>query len=147
MIKDVKYLPVRFKKLHPDAVAPIYGTEFSAGADLTAVSDPIIGEGYIEYKTGLAVEIPVGYVGLIFPRSSISKKSMILANGVGVIDADYRGEISFRFKKMKTLGDEYAKGDRIGQMIIVPFPVVQYEEVDELSETVRGVGGYGSTGK
>ena len=145
-MKIEKVLYVNFKKLHPDAVIPTYGTEFSAGADLTAVSDPIIGEGYIEYKTGLAVEIPEGYVGLIFPRSSISKKSMILANGVGVIDSDYRGEISFRFKKMKTLGDEYAKGDRIGQMIIVPYPQIHFIEAEELSDTVRGEGGYGSTG-
>lgn len=138
---------VRFKKLHPDAVMPIYGTDYSAGADLTAVSDGIIGAGYIEYKTGLAVEIPEGYVGLLFPRSSVSKTNLVMANSVGVIDADYRGEISVRFKLQRTMGDGYKKGDRVCQMIIVPFPKIEYEEADELSDTVRGSGGYGSTGK
>lgn len=139
---------VKVKRLSPDAVLPKYAKANDAGQDLTAISK-VETQKYIEYGTGLALEIPRGYVGLIYPRSSLSNYDMVLANHVGVIDADYRGEIKFRFKK--TNEGAYAKyyevGDRIGQLIVVPFPVVQWEEVSELEETERGSGGYGSSGK
>ena len=140
---------VKIKKLSPVAVVPSYAQMGDAGLDLTAVtvSD---NANYIEYGTGLAVQIPEGYVGLVFARSSISKTSLILANGVGVIDSGYRGEIKLRFKKCDTSQGEtpntFTVGERIGQLIIIPYPSIELEEVEELSETVRGVGGYGSTG-
>ena len=138
-------LTVKFKKLNENAKMPFRGTTGSAGYDLTATA---IGLGpvpdTIVYGTGLAVEIPTGYVGLIFPRSSVYKTGMILTNCVGVIDSDYRGEIKAVFR----IGDNpYGIGERIMQMIIMPVPEVEYIEVDNLSETDRGTGGYGSTGK
>lgn len=139
---------VKFKKLHPDAVIPTRGTDSSAGLDITAIY-VIQTPEYIEYKTGLAFEIPEGHVGLIFPRSSISKKSLSLANAVGVIDSDYRGEISFRFKVTSanaTDANLYQIGDRIGQLVIMPYPKVELQEVQKLNTTERGSGGFGSTG-
>jgi dUTP pyrophosphatase len=123
--------------------------------------------GNICYGTGLAFEIPEGYVGLIFPRSSICKEQLLLSNAVGVIDSGYRGEVSFKFKPSMALdnrqcvktdaekfwsiavrqNDIYKVGDRIGQIIIIPYPSIEFEEVEELSETERGEGGYGSSGK
>ena len=152
---------VKIKKLHEDAVIPSYAKDGDAGMDMTAISDPEVVAVdneycYVNYKTGIAVEIPEGYVGLIFPRSSISKKSLSLANSVGVIDSGYRGEISFRFKyditshnptKPEKNEAVYQKGDRIGQLMIIPYPKVQFEEVEELSNSSRGEGGFGSTGK
>lgn len=151
-------MKVRIKRLHENATIPSYGTEHAAGMDMTAVSKEVVTERgfqYIEYKTGIAIEIPEGHVGLIYPRSSISKTKLSLANSVGVIDADYRGEISFRFQSDSDLthheywpqGAVYNVGDRIGQLIIIPYPKVEFEEVSELTETERGTGGYGSTGK
>lgn len=153
---------LKFKKLHPDAVLPSYAKPGDAGLDITAVSDgvqkvqhPENCFAYIEFKTGLAVEIPPGYVGLIFPRSSISKTVLSLANAVGVIDSGYRGEICFRFKidpaimvdpGVKSVAT-YKKGDRIGQLIVVPFPTVSPEWADELGDTERGDGGFGSSGQ
>lgn len=143
---------VKFKKLNSAAITPTRGTEFSAGLDLTAISKDKVyhkNHGYLEYisySTGLAVEIPEGFVGLIFPRSSISKYNLSLSNAVGVIDADYRGEISFRFKALGSASiGEYDIGDRIGQLLIVPNPTIDLVEVDELNETTRGDNGYGST--
>src|ERR1700676_3953221 len=122
-------MKVKFKKLHEDAILPSYAKAGDAGLDMTTIADGLVslsadgdpGWYYIEYKTGLAVEIPEGFVGLIFPRSSISKSSLILANSVGVCDSGYRGEICFRFKIDSGLaagGDvaKYKKGDRIGQL-------------------------------
>lgn len=138
---------IKFKKLHPDAVIPSKGTEFSAGLDITAISKEY-GKGYISYGTGLAMSIPKGYMGLIFPRSSISNKNLTLSNSVGIIDSDYVGEISFRFKVIGSEGEgSYEIGDRIGQLVIVPFYKVEFEEVTELPKTDRGSGGYGSTDK
>lgn len=154
---------VKFKKLSEDAVAPKIMKTGDAGADLTATSMTET-DMYIEYGTGLAVEIPQGYVGLIYPRSSLSNYDLILSNHVGVIDSNYRGEIKFRFKRtkkpsmayrvpdMENLIDSnncqiYKVGDRIGQLIIMPYPTVTFEEVEELSETNRGDQGYGSSGK
>lgn len=148
---------LKYKLLHKDAVAPEKGTEGSAGFDLTAVSHQWNDKySFWEYKTGLAIEIPKGYVGYIFPRSSISKKTLSLCNSVGVIDSDYRGEISFRFKETFTPTevtdghlndpDNYEELDRIGQLIIMPIPSIEFEEVEELTDTERGKNGYGHTG-
>lgn len=141
-------MQIKFKKLVPTAVEPKQGTPGSAGFDLTAVKKWEDPEHFdlVHYGTGLAVEIPEGYAGFIFPRSSCYKKAMSLTNCVGVIDSDYRGEIRAVFQRSLVI-PEYEAGERIMQMIILPIPEVEYVEVDELSETVRGTGGYGSTGK
>lgn len=145
-------LPLKLKKLNDKAVIPSYADPGSAGMDLTAISEKAIFEGsvsYIEYGTGIAVEIPEGFVGLIFPRSSISSStSLVLSNSVGVIDSSYRGEIKFRFKSlMHAGGKKYNVGDRIGQLVVIPYPQVDIEVVEELTDTSRGTGSYGSTGK
>lgn len=141
-------MKVKIKKIHENAVIPKYAKPGDAGLDLVATSRVISG-GYIEYGTGLAFEIPEGHVGLLFPRSSIYKKDFSLCNSVGVIDSGFRGEVTFKFKnyytnyKIRT----YDVGDRIGQIIIIPYPQIEFEEVEELSDTERGTGGFGSTGK
>ncbi len=143
---------VNFQKLHPDARIPKYSKFGDAGLDLTAISHKLIYLDDIEfdeYGTGLAIEIPEGYVGLIFPRSSISTVNQFLTNSVGVIDSNYRGEIRFRFKRadMKLESYKYSVGDRVGQLIIIPYPQVKLIEVSELTSTNRGTDGFGSTGK
>ena len=140
-------LKVQIKKLRADATIPSYAKEGDAGMDLTATTIESIddqNDGLLKYGTGIAVKIPEGYVGLIFPRSSIYKKEQFLTNSVGVIDSGYTGEIS-----MILAGNfEYYKvGERIGQLIIMPYPQIEFEEVEELPITERGSGGYGSTGK
>lgn len=145
--KGKSHIQVYFRKLHPSAVPPKRGTSGSAGYDLTATSvteDPS-GLPVLIFGTGLAVEIPRGFAGFIFPRSSCYKYGMDLTNCVGVIDSDYRGEIKAVF--MDHYGQGYKIGDRIAQMIILPVPEVEYVETDRLTETLRGTGGYGSTGK
>ena len=147
-------LKLKIKKLHEDAIIPSYAKDGDACFDLTAVT-AFRDDKFIQYNTGLAFEIPKGHVGLIFPRSSVTKKDMILKNSVGVIDSGYRGEVSFRFHAFKNevLGmsipsdNVYTAGERVGQMMILPIPTVEFEEVDELSDSDRGEGGYGSTGK
>lgn len=139
-------LKIKFKKMNPNAVMPKQGTIGAAGFDLTAVSIEK-NETMLKYDTGIAVEIPPGYVGLVFPRSSVCKTGLSLANSVGVIDSDFRGSISLVFYKNTQCIVPYWPGDRIGQLVIVPIPEVEYVEVEELSETERGEGGYGSTGK
>lgn len=136
---------IRFKKLHPDAKEPYQATPGSAGFDLTAVTKIIDEKMLFHYGTGIAVEIPAGHVGLVFPRSSIYKEQMTLTNCVGVIDSDYRGEIKAVFSG-KGMGG-YKTGDRIAQLVIVPIPAVKFVEAEELTETQRGTGGYGSTGR
>lgn len=143
---DIK---VKIKKLHENAVIPSYSKPGDAGLDLVATS---LEDGFdnITYGCGLAVEIPEGYVGLLFPRSSNCKKSLLLTNGVGLIDSGYRGEIKAVFRKPRSYVEDrykYAIGERFAQLVIMPYPKVEFEEVDELSETERGEGGYGSTGK
>jgi dUTP pyrophosphatase len=139
-------MKVKFKKLTGNAVAPLRGTVGSAGFDLTATSKQRIDLYHTKFGTGLAVEIPKGYVGLVFPRSSCYKQGMLLSNCVGVIDSDYRGEITAVF-----IGVDneicYNVGDRICQLIIMPYPAIEFVEAEELTETERGAGGYGSTGK
>lgn len=140
-------MKVKIKKTHPDAVIPKYAKNGDAGLDLTAVTKEE-NDLYIEYNTHLAFEIPEGYVGLVFPRSSISKYHLNLANSVGVVDSGYRGSVTARFKKTldNVHASSYTVGDKICQLIIMPYPQVEFEEVDELSSTERGAGGYGSTG-
>jgi dUTP pyrophosphatase len=164
-------MKVRVKKLHPNATIPTRALSGDAGLDLTATSYEEKNGRHV-YGTGLAIEIPEGFVGLIFPRSSICKQDLRLSNCVGVIDAGYRGEIKFFFEGdgMTPRGSEditraywdastdeevyksgpapllYKVGDRIGQMIIMPFPKVELEEAKELSDTTRGQGGFGSSG-
>ena len=136
-------LKLKIKKIHPDTVIPKYVHEGDAGMDIYSVSKEIT-DDYIEYKTGICIEIPEGHVCLIFPRSSISKKDLSLCNSVGVLDSGYRGEIKLRFLKH---GEKiYAVGERIGQIIILPYPKIEIQEVNELSETSRGESGFGSTG-
>lgn len=139
-------LKIKFKKMNPNAVIPKRGTIGAAGFDLTAIGLEVT-ETTLKFDTGIAVEIPPGYVGLVFPRSSICKTGLSLANSVGVIDSDYRGSISFVFYKGPTWIEPYSYGDRIGQLVIMPIPEVEFVEAEELSETERGEGGYGSTGK
>ena len=139
-------MKVRIKRLHKGAVIPSYAKKGDAGMDLTATRVWVEDEN-ICYGTGLAFEIPEGYVGLLFPRSSNAKKDLLLSNSVGVLDSGYRGEVTFKFRQTKNIANAYAVGDRIGQIIILPYPVIEFEEVDELSETNRGDGGFGSTGK
>ncbi len=147
-------MKVKFKKNHPDAKIPSYSKIGDAGMDLTAISKEwtkVDGGYYCEYDTGISVEIPRAYVGLIFPRSSQSNVNLLLSNHVGVIDSGFRGTIKFRFKQvidgMLSINlKEYEVGDRIGQLIILPYPQIEPIEVDELSESDRGYGGFGSTG-
>ena len=142
-------MQVRIKKLHAAAVIPSYSKLGDAAMDLTAISIEKDDDGNAVYGTGLAIEIPDGYVGLLFPRSSNSKTHLYLTNHVGVIDSGYRGEIKFKFRPINGFVDArvYAKYDRVGQLIILPYPQIELVESDELSETERGDGGFGSTGK
>ena len=137
-------MKVKIKKLHPDAVIPSYAKAGDAGMDLTAV-EMEREWNIVTYKTGLAIEIPEGHVGLLFPRSSVYKTSMVLSNCVGVIDSGYRGEIMLKFRSTES-NKAYEVGDRIGQLIIMPYPQIELEEVEDLSSTERGKGAYGSTG-
>ena len=143
-------MKVRIKKLDPRAVVPTYGTEYSAGADLYALLDaPLsIAEGEtVLVHTGLSAEIPEGYCGLVFARSGISvKRGLAPANKVGVIDADYRGEIMVALHNHSHITQTVEAGERIAQLAIVPFLRAEYELADELSDTVRASGGFGSTG-
>lgn len=172
----MKIMKVKIKKLNENAVIPKYAKSGDAGMDITAVSKHYDEYGNVVYGTGLAFEIPERYVGLLFPRSSNSKQDLILSNSIGVLDSGYRGEVMFKFKPSLFFGDneyaeegtvgqisetfdsieipltnrydytEYFVGDRIGQIIILPYPQIEFEEVEELSTTDRGEGGFGSTG-
>lgn len=166
-------MEVKIKKLHKDAVIPKYAKPGDAGLDLTATSMEYDEDGNWVYGTGLAFEIPEGYVGMLFPRSSNAKTNMYLTNSVGILDSGYRGEVMFKYKTVHNVSNYlrhwwYAKvlkrkgyeahidcithkaykvGDRIGQIIILPYPQIEFVEVDALSETERGTGGYGSSGR
>ena len=142
-------MKINIKKLDENAVIPFYASHGDAGMDLTATSFEVVdGEKYryIEFGTGLAMEIPEGYYGAIVPRSSISKTVLVLANSPGTIDSGYRGEIKIRFKHTGP-GMGYKVGDRIAQLIIMKYPEVKFVEVSDLDTTSRGAGGFGSTGK
>lgn len=158
---------VKFKKLVPEAVIPSYAHDGDVGMDMTAVSVEYNAEKdmYI-YHTGLACELEKGYGMFLFPRSSNCKTDAYLTNSVGVVDPIYRGEIQFRYKNRDRYRKSfwewltgrvnveralkyapYKAGDRVGQMVILPYPKVTVWEFNELSETERGTGGFGSTGK
>lgn len=147
---------IKIRKLSENAVIPQYAKNGDAAMDLTATSYEYKDDRHI-YGTGLAVEIPSGYVGLVFPRSSICKYDLRLTNAVGVIDSGYRGEIKAVFENDNMMGRGfweheppfriYNNGDRIAQMIIIPYPEVTFEEVQDLSSTARGENGFGSSGK
>ncbi len=144
-------MKVNIKRLNDKAILPTYGTAYSAGADLYACLDEAVaiapGETLL-IKTGLAMEIPEGYAGLIYARSGLAtKKGLAPANKVGVVDADYRGEIMVGLHNHSKETASVEPGERIAQMVIAPFLAVEYQETDELSETVRGEGGFGSTGR
>jgi len=142
---------IKVKKLTENAVIPTYAKPGDAGMDVTATSVTVT-EDYIQYGTGLSFELPEGYVMLIFPRSSNSKKDLLLCNSVGVLDSGYRGELMLRFKQLQTKTGwikpkVYEVGERVGQIMIIPYPTINIEEVSELSESERGTGGFGSSGK
>ncbi len=143
-------IPVKVKKLREDAVIPTYGSEYSAGCDLYACMDEdvCIMPGRTEIiKTGLAMEIPEGYAGLIYARSGLAtKKGLAPANKVGVVDSDYRGEIMVALHNHSDEERTVEKGERIAQLVITPFLKADLMETEELGETGRGTGGFGSTG-
>lgn len=145
-------MQLKVKKLNPEAVLPNYATDGSNGLDLTATA-VVVHPDYVEVRTAISVEIPKGYVGLLFPRSSITKTNMILGNSVGVIDSDYRGEIMFRFKVLDDpnmsvfkYAKIYKQGEKVGQLLLVAAPKLEVIEVKDLVETERGDGGFGSSG-
>ena len=144
---------VKFKKLKENAIVPTYGSEYAAGADLYACMDDGINEISINpgetvlIHTGIAMELPVGYAGLIYARSGLaSKRGLAPANKVGVVDSDYRGEFMVALHNHSDKIATVETGERIAQLVITPYLTAIFEEVDELSDTVRGEGGFGSTG-
>ena len=141
---------VKVKKMHPNAIIPYYSRPGDAAMDLYATNVDYDKYGNLVCHTGLAMEIPAGHVGLLFPRSSISKTPLSLRNSVGVVDSGYRGEIMLKFdREDRTLNNGetiYKVGDRVGQIMIMPHPKIQFFEAQELSATERGEGGFGSTG-
>ena len=148
-------MEVKVKRLSTNAVIPTYAKAGDAGLDLTATSYHYDDDNQNHiYGTGLAVEIPEGYVGLVFPRSSNRKTDAYMCNHVGIIDSGYRGEIMLTFKNRDGIKEDswgnmyrpYSPGERIGQLIIIPYPHIEFAEVNELSETERGANGHGSTG-
>ena len=154
-------MEVKIKKLYEDSILPTKAHTTDAGYDLYAHSKSYDDDGNVVYGSGVAMEIPQGYVGLVFPRSSNAKKDLLLSNSVGVIDSGFRGEISFKFKPhwsdatmwepsvylKRNENADYRLRERIGQIIIMPYPEVEFVEVNELSDSERGIGGYGSSGK
>lgn len=151
-------IDVKIKKVRENALLPTKAHSDDAGWDLYASTKSYDANGNVVYSTGVAIEVPKGYVGLLFPRSSNAKKDLLLSNSVGVLDSGYRGEILFKFKPSCVIEkpdlayipieiSKYSIGDRIGQLIIIPYPEIGFVEVDELSETERGTDGYGSTGR
>jgi dUTP pyrophosphatase len=147
-------MKIKIKKLVNNAVIPTYAKDGDAGMDMTCTKINYT-EDYVEYETGISMEIPKGYVGLIFPRSSNSKKDLLLKNSVGIIDSGYRGPINFRYAVVQHVSSnerydgykEYMVGDRIGQIMILPYPEIEFVESEELSNTERGEGGFGSSDK
>ena len=154
-------MKVKIQKISPLAKIPSYAKEGDAGMDVIATSIISDTPEQITYGLGIALEIPKGFVGLVFPRSSIRKTGLQLSNSVGVIDSGYRGELQATFNKVfggdrfydetknteDTSNNFYKVGDRIAQIIIIPYPPIEFDEVAELSDTERGEGGFGSTGK
>lgn len=143
-------MEIRIKKLNDTAILPTYGSTYAAGADLYALpdTDVTIEPGQtVLIHTGIALELPVGYAGLIYARSGLaSKKGLAPANKVGVIDCDYRGEVMVALHNHGTVAQTVSGGERIAQLVITPYVTATFLEADELSDTARGAGGFGSTG-
>ena len=141
---------INIKKLDQNAIVPTYGSEYAAGADLYALSGgeiTIAPNETVLIHTGIAIELPLGYAGLIYARSGLAaKRNLAPANKVGVIDCDYRGEIMVPLHNHGSEPQTISSGERIAQLVITPYIVGDFNIVDELSDTVRGVGGFGSTG-
>lgn len=141
---------VKIKKLNPKAKLPVYGSPCAAGADLFACTDgdvTIQPHETVMIPTGLAMELPVGYAGFIYARSGLaSKKGLAPANKVGVVDCDYRGEVKVALHNHGNVSQTISCGERIAQLVVAPYVTAQFEEAEELSQTVRGEGGFGSTG-
>ena len=139
-------IKIKLKKMNPNAVVPTYAKQGDAAMDLYATEVQKDKWGNYVYLTGIALEIPSGYVGLLFPRSSVSRTCLSLANSVGVVDSGYRGEIMLKYRDTGEANSIYKSGDRVGQLIVMPYPQIELIEVEELSSTERGKGGFGSTG-
>lgn len=139
---------LNFTKLSPEAVLPTYAHDDDCAVDLTAINISYK-DDILTYHTGLAVEIPQGYAGLIMPRSSISKTTLALANSVGLIDVGYTGEVMVKFRKLNEYGGnlQYMPGDRVAQLLIVPIAKVVPVWTDTTKTTQRGSGGFGSSGR
>ena len=142
---------VKVKKLDDRAILPTYGSAYAAGADLYALVNgetlAIAAGETVLVSTGLSVEIPEGYVGLIYARSGLAtKKGLAPANKVGVIDSDYRGEVKVALFNQSGKEQTIAAGERVAQLVIAPYLAVEYQQAEELSDTARGAGGFGSTG-
>ena len=140
---------IRIKKLNENATVPTYGTEYSAGADLYNLNEAVTVPAHktVLIHTGISAEIPEGYAGLIYARSGLaSKRGLAPANKVGVVDADYRGEIMVALHNHSDIDATVDAGERVAQLVVTPFLKVEYQLADELSDTVRGAGGFGSTG-
>ncbi len=138
-------MEIKIKKFHPNAVIPHYANQGDAGMDVYSVSKNETGK-HIEYGTGLGFELPQGYVLLVFARSSVTDKDLILGNSVGILDSGFRGELKLRFKKTGEGKDDYSVGERIGQILVLPFPKIDFHEVEELDVAGDRGGGFGSTG-
>ncbi|MCB0423037.1 MAG: dUTP diphosphatase [Mangrovimonas sp.] len=143
-------IKIKIKKTRAQAITPTYAKEGDAGLDMYSSSFKVeylpSGHSMITYYTGIAIEIPEGYYGQLHARSSIYKHSMSLCNGAGILDSGYRGEILFKYYKIDQTSEIPQNGDRIGQMLVLPYPKIELEEVESLSATDRGEGGFGSTG-
>lgn len=140
-------MKIKFRKLSDNAVTPKRAHATDAGLDLTAANVNTDLDGNFVYGTGIAVEIPTGFVGLVFPRSSVAGVGLALTNCVGVIDSGYRGEVMMKFRPHgRGVCHPYKVGDRVGQLIVLPYPEVEIEQAEQLSESERGEGGYGSSG-
>ncbi|HKL24284.1 MAG TPA: dUTP diphosphatase [Candidatus Nanoarchaeia archaeon] len=147
---------LKVRKLVPEAKLPFYKNKGDACMDVYATNKKET-EKYVEYTTGLAFELPENYVLLVFPRSSITNRDLIMKNSVGILDSGFRGELKLRFAKQKpeenkkngkeNKEDTYEVGERIGQIMLLPLPEAEIQEVEKLSESTRGEGGFGSTGK
>ncbi len=146
----IKKMKVEIKKLNGKAILPTYGSEYAAGADLYACLDEevtINPHETVLVPTGLAIELPLGYAGLIYARSGLAtKKGLAPANKVGVVDCDYRGEVKVALHNHSELAQTVAAGERVAQLVITPYLTAEFVEKEELSETIRGGGGFGSTG-
>lgn len=150
-------MKVRIKKLYNDSILPTKAHDTDAGYDLYAHSISYDDDGNVVYGCGIAFEIPKGYVGLVFPRSSNAEKDLLLSNSVGVVDSGFRGEVSFKFKMfyphvehsgfMHNASKDYGIKERIGQIVIMPYPEIEFVESDSLSDSDRGLDSYGSSGK